>query len=215
MRYRIVGPALVAVVALALVGCNSTAGGSAGASTGSAASAEPPASVAPTEAAPSEAAASEAAPSLAIPSFAFPSTDKELEALIPDPLCGQKIQKLSMSGDQVFSDSDDPTLIAALQALGKSTADVSAAAGFPLDTDPHCGVVIIRIKGADEGKLKELFLAEAAKEGTSYSEVSVGGRTVLTQDPASFDYTYIKGDGVVMVTADSEANAAEVLGALP
>jgi hypothetical protein len=220
MRFRIAGPALAAIAALAFIGCSSTTGGSAapaasGVAPTTAASEAAPSEAAPSEAAPSEAAPSEAAASEVIPNFAFPSTDKELEALIPDTLCGQKVQKLSMSGDQVFSDSADPGLVAALHALGKTTKDVSAAAGFPLEANPHCGVIIIRIKGADEGKLKQIFKDQAAKEGTTYTEVSIGGKTVATSDPSSFDYTYVKGDGVVVVTADSEKNAAEVISAMP
>ena len=81
------------------------------------------ASAAPSEAPPS------AAPSdtpVAIPSFAFPSADKELEALLPDTLCGDKAQKLSMGG-AVFDNAADPSFVAVLRKVGKTTADVSLA----------------------------------------------------------------------------------------
>ncbi len=218
MRDRKFGAVLAVIAVIALAGCSGTAGGSAAASSGTA-SVAPPASVAegstaPSEAAPSEAAASAEA-SIDVSQFSFPSSDKELEALIPNPMCGQKVQKLSMSGAQVFSNSADPSFVAALQALGKTVNDVSAAAGFPLQADAHCSVTIIRIKGADEGALRQVFKDQAAKDGTTYQEVTVAGKTVATADPTKFDYTYVKGDGVIIVTADSQKNAEELLSALP
>ena len=57
--------------------------------------------------------ASDAAPSITIPNFAFPSTDKELEALLPDTMCGGKTQKFSMGGD-VFESSADAFLAQAV-----------------------------------------------------------------------------------------------------
>jgi hypothetical protein len=218
MRHRWFGALLAVLAVIALAGCSSTAGGSAAASTGTASAAPPAsaaeASTAPTEAPPSEAAASAAA-SLDLSQFSFPSSDKELEGLIPDPMCGQKVQKLSLSGAQVFSNSADPSFVAALQALGKTVNDVSAAAGFPLQADAHCSVTIIRIKGADEGKLRQVFKDQAAKDGTTYTEVTVAGKNVATADPTKFDYTYVKGDGVIIITADSQKNAEELLSQLP
>ena len=44
-------------------------------------------------------------------------------------------------------------------------------------------MTIIKIKGADEGKLKELLQSEAAKAGITYTKVSVGGKDVYTIEP--------------------------------
>lgn len=223
MRHRIAGPALIGIAAIALAACSSTTGGSAAASasTAPAASAEAP-SAAASEAAPSAAASeaasaapSEAVASLAIPSFLLPSNAKELEALIPNTVCGAKVTKLSMKGSEVFTSGEDPTITAVLQSLGKTANEVSAAAGFDVSGGSQCGVFIFRIQGADEGKLRDIFKQLADKEGTKYTEVSLGGKTVAKMDSGDFQYVWVKGDGIISVTADSEAHAAEIIQQLP
>jgi len=121
--------------------------------------------------------AASAAASFALPSFVLPSSDKALEALIPDQFCGTKPLKGSLTGDQVFAGSTkDAAVVAALQSMGKTKADVSAAFGITTSTD--CGVAIIRVNGANESDLKRVFLAGAASSGTTYTEDSVGGKAV-------------------------------------
>lgn len=213
MWHRLLGHGLAGLAIIAIIGCSSGSPSVAPSGSGSAAPSSPVASqvsAVPLSAAPSVEPSS-AAPSIAIPGFSFPSTDKELEALIPDRMCGAKVEKGSMTGAQVFNDASDPTVVAALQSLGKTTADVSAAVGIATD----CFVFIIRVKGADESQLKQVFIAQAAKDGKTYSEASVGGKTVLTTDPSKFDYSYIKGDGVVIVAAKNAKDAAEMIAALP
>ena len=96
----------MAVALVALIGCSGTAGGSTAPSSGSAAAP----STAATAAEPSAAAPSEAAPSAAasepVTAFAFPSDDKELEAVIPDKICGATAQKLSLKGKEATGDDD-------------------------------------------------------------------------------------------------------------
>ena len=132
----------MAVALVALIGCSGTAGGSTAPSSGSAAAP----STAATAAEPSAAAPSEAAPSAAasepVTAFAFPSDDKELEAVIPDKICGATAQKLSLKGKEATGDDELWSRI--LQALGKSLSDVSAAAAFT--TKPGCSVTIIKTR---------------------------------------------------------------------
>jgi hypothetical protein len=223
MRSRIAGPALLTIALIALVGCSGSTGGSAAPSVSAAApsteasapSAAPPSEAAPSSAPPSQAAASEPAASNPVPGYSFPSDDKELEALIPNTLCGAKAQKLSMKGNDVFNDASSADIKAALAAIGKSTDDVSAAAGFALDPTAGCAVIILRIKGVDEGQMRTVLLAEAKKEGQDYTETSLGGKTVYTSDPTKFDYTYIKGDGVIIITAKSKKDAESLISQLP
>jgi hypothetical protein len=150
---------------------------------------------------------------LVIPSFAFPNEDSELEAMLPAQLCGAEAFKFSLSGDS-FASGADAEFIAILGELGKTPADVgfAVAAGTNLD---GCSAGIFRIKGADTNRFKEVFLAEAAKEGTVYEEKSVAGRTVLVGDGEEFQYAYFTGDALIFVGAPSEAKAAEVLELLP
>lgn len=207
---------LTGVAVLILAACGGTT-----ASTGATASA-----AAPTTAASGDASAS---PSLAvasgspavdssfpIPSFAFPSEDKELEALLPDQMCGADTLKFSLSG-ATFAAAADPQFIAILSELGKSPADVSfaVAGGTPGANADVCSAGIFRIKGADTNRFKQVFLAEAAKEGTTYEEKSVAGRTVLVGDGTDFQYAYFTGDALIFVSAPDTAKAAEVLADLP
>ncbi len=219
MRYRISGPAALAIAVLALAGCSGSSGAtaSAGASTAAAVSEAPTSSVTPaaSAAAPSEAPASEAPSSIPIPSFAFPSTDKALEALLPDTICGKKVQKLSMGGE-TFATGADPEFVAVLQSLGKTPSDVSFAIAAPLTAAGDCTAGIFRIKGADGGALKAAFLAEAAKQGTKYEVKSLGGKDVYV-DPTSdsLQYAYFKGDAVIFVGAPSESEAGKIIAVLP
>jgi hypothetical protein len=221
MRSRIAGPALLTIALIALVGCSGATGGSAAPSASAAAStpAEASAGNAPAtpNAAASEAAPSEPAASQPIPGYTFPSEAKDLEAVIPDTICGAKAQKLSLKGKDVFNPDNEAAagIEAALQSVGKSTADVSAAAGIPLAPNSDCTVIIIRIDGIDEGQLRDLLIAEAKKENQTFQETTLGGKTVYTDDPTKFGYTYIKGDGVIIFTAGTKKEAEELIAQLP
>jgi hypothetical protein len=216
MPSRLIGPLLAVAAIVVLTGCGGNAA----------------ASVAPTSALPSAAApaseeastaaseaASQAAPSgagIAFPSFAFPSSDKALEALIPDKICGQTAIKLSFSGS-TFASSGDPELKAMLDALGKSAADVSMAVGAA-PAAGKCAAGIFRVKGADPNRLQQVFQAEAAKSGDTYSVKSIGGKDVYVAAGASsssLQYAWIAGDALVFVAADDEAQAATIIAALP
>lgn len=213
MQHRIALWALACLAVVALVGCGS---GTASPSTAAAASQPSVASSEPSTAAASEAPseAASAPASFAIPSFVLPSSDKALEALIPDQFCGTKPLKGSLTGDQVFAGSTkDAAVVAALQSMGKTKADVSAA--FAITTSTDCGVAIIRVNGANESDLKRVFLASAASSGTTYTDDSVGGKAVLSDDPTGFSYTYFKGDGIFTVKADTKQHAADILSAFP
>ncbi len=212
MQHRIALWALACLAVVALVGCGSgTASPSAAAATSQPSVAQTEPSTAASEA-PSEAASAPA--SFAIPSFVLPSSDKALEALIPSQICGATPLKGSLTGDQVFAGgTKDAAVVAALQSMGKTKADVSAA--FALTTTTNCGVAIIRVNGANESDIKRVFLQAAASSGTTYTEDSVGGKAVLSDDPTGFSYTYFKGDGIFTVKADTKQHAADILSAFP
>jgi len=227
MRSRIAGPALSAIALLALVGCSGTSGGSAAPAASGAAPTSAEASAgnapatasaaAPSSAPPSEAAASAPAASQLIPGYTFPSEAKDLEAVIPDTICGAKAQKLSLKGKDVFNanNPDAAAIESVLNSIGKSTSDVSAAAGIPLAANSDCSVIVIRINGADEGQLRTLLLAEAAKEKQTFTETTVGGKTVYQGDVGKVNYTYIKGDGVIILTTGTKQEAEDLIKQLP
>ena len=217
MQSRIIGPMLAAaaIVVLAACGGNVAASLAPGIASNVLSSAAPPSEAPSTAAsvAPSEATASQ--PGIAIPSFAFPSSDKELEALIPDKICGQTTIKLSFSG-ATFVASGDAELKAMLDALGKTPADVSMAVGAA-PAAVKCAAGIFRVKGADPSRLQQVFQAEAAKSGDTYTVKSIGGKDVYVATGGSSDlqYAYIAGDALIFVSADTEAQAAEIIAALP
>jgi hypothetical protein len=219
VQSRLIGPLLAVAAIVVLTGCGGNAAASVAPAIASSVlpSAAAPASEEPTTAA-SE-AASQAAPSgagIAFPSFAFPSSDKALEALIPDKICGQTAIKLSFSGS-TFASSGDPELKAMLDALGKSAADVSLAVGAAPGAE-KCAAGIFRVKGADPNRLQQVFQAEAAKSGDTYSVKSIGGKDVYVAAGASsssLQYAWIAGDALIFVAADDEAQAATIIAALP
>ena len=141
-----------------------------------------------------------------MPGYTFPSEAKDLEAVIPDTICGAKVQKLSLKGKDVFNPNNEGAaeIEAVLNSIGKTTDDVTAAAGFGLAADSGCSVTIIRITGANEGQLRDVLRAEAVKEKQTFTETTVGGKTVYQGDTGKFDYTYIKGDGVIILTAGTQ-----------
>ncbi|HXS70360.1 MAG TPA: hypothetical protein VN839_02150 [Patescibacteria group bacterium] len=213
MRHPSITLGLITIAAIVVTACSATAAPSASTAALQSASAAPSASFAPPSGSPSSLPSAGASASIALPSFVLPSTDKALEALIPDEMCGQKVQKLSMSGSAF--EQADPEFVQLLAALGKTPADVSMAAGG-IQSGSKCSAGIFEVKGADPAQFKQDFLDAAAKNGDHYTEKSLGGKTVLA-DPTSknVQYGYFKGDALIFVLADSDADAATVIAALP
>ena len=213
MRHPSITLGLITIAAIVVTACSATAAPSASTAVLQSASAAPSASFAPPSGSPSALPSAGASASIALPSFVLPSTDKALEALIPDEMCGQKVQKLSMSGSAF--EQADPEFVQLLAALGKTPADVSMAAGG-IQSGAKCSAGIFEVKGADPAQFKQDFLDAAAKNGDHYTEKSLGGKTVLA-DPTSknVQYGYFKGDALIFVLADSDADAATVIAALP
>ena len=193
MRRRITTWSFALIAAIAVVGCSNTA--------------------APASGAASSAGASGLVPSLAIPSVVLPSGAKELEALLPATMCGQTSIKTSLSGD-TFAASGDAELKALMEQLGKTPADVSFAAAIAGASG--CTATIFRINGAETSRLRDVFVAEASKEGPPPTEKTLGGKTVLVgNDVNEFGFAYFKDDTVILITAPDDAKAAEIAAVLP
>jgi hypothetical protein len=150
-----------------------------------------------------------------LPSFALPSGAKDLEALLPDTLCGTPAVKFSMSGAD-FAANADEEFTKTLSDLGKSPSDVSFAAAGSAGGD--CGAGIFRINGADQTRLQEVFLDASQSDGATYTAGNVGGRSVFVITTPGDDgkqYVYFKGDAVLFVQAPDETKAGEILRLLP
>jgi hypothetical protein len=200
--------ALASAALLILWGCGGAASPT---PQGSTAASQAAPSVAPSIAEPS-AAASVGEPSLAIPSLTLPSEAKDLEALLPNTICGETAQKASLSGAS-FTATGSEEFKAALAALGKQASDVAFAFAF---VQAGCGAGIFRINGVDQARLSQAFLAEEQKSGTTYTQGSVGGKSVyITEQGTGKQYVYFAGDAVIFAQAKDDATAAPILQALP
>jgi hypothetical protein len=205
---RIVGALATGALVASLWACGSSTASSPSAAAGNQPSQAPTSAAEPSVAEPSQAEAS-----FAVPSFVLPSGAKDLEALLPDQLCGAKAVKLSMTGDQ-FASSANTEFKAALQALGKSVSDVA----FAIAGDPtySCTAGIFRVKGVDQNLLQQALLAEEQKSGNTYTQGSVGGKNVYITDAGSGkQYVYFSGDAAIFASAKTEAEAAGILQKLP
>lgn len=131
-------------------------------------------------------------------SFELPSfhADQDLEAMLPDSLGGETLTVLSMTGDQFLGEGTAaPELAAALQALGKTTADLSVAfAGTS-----QLSVIAFRVKGVPADTLFSAF-KDAATDQYTIQSVSYGGKSVqkLTTDGTD-TFMYLKDDTMFIV----------------
>ncbi len=168
----------------------------------------------PSEAAPSEATSSGAAPSIALPSFSLPSEAKDLEALLPDQLCGAKATKASVSGASLAS-TGASEFVAGLSQLGKTPSDVTFAFAF---STSGCGAGIFRVAGVDQGQLQSVMLAAVQKGGETATQATVGGKSVFVTSSSNGgdkQYVYFHGDAVIFATASDETQAGTIIQALP
>ncbi len=178
-------------------------------STGS--SSEPSTAEASAEASAAEPSTAEA--SFAIPSFVLPSAAKDLEALLPNTICGAQAIKGSMTGAQ-FMTAGTAEFQRVLTALGKQPSDVAfAIAG----STGGCTAGIFRIKGVDSAVLEAAFLSEEQKQGKAYTKSTVGGKSVYSETAtgATVMYVYFAGDAAIFVQAKDAASAAQILQQLP
>jgi hypothetical protein len=207
-------PALVALLAIIaiLAACSDESG--------STASADATESAAPSEAAQSESAEpseSTDASMGALPSFDL-NGDPELAARFPDTVGGETLTTFSMRGDNpMFSAQSDPSFDAFLDNLGAELSDVSVAFGSTASAEPFT-VAAFRVAGANQDQLEQEFVAatEASGEATGFTEVSLGGKTVLSAEEATMGtiLIYAKDDTIYWMSGTTE-QAEEVLAVLP
>jgi hypothetical protein len=210
-RLGLVGAIASGVLLVTLSGCGGTA--TPQGSVAAAPPSQPAPSVAPPSAAASVAAPSEGAPSFAIPSFVLPSEAKDLEALLPNTLCGATATKASMTGAS-FAQSGQSEFLDALKAVGKTAADVAFA--IAVAPGNGCTAGIFRVAGADPNLLKSAMLASQSQSGQAATQSTVGGKDVyVTAGASATTYVYFHGDAVIFAGAKTETDAAGILQALP
>ena len=74
---------------------------------------------------------------------------------------------------------------------------------------------VFRLNGVDANRLRDVDLAESAKEGDTVTQKNVGGKDVDVTSGDTTTYVYFKGDAMFFVTADDDAAAALVLQEMP
>jgi len=164
---------------------------------------------------------SQSSASSALPSLDLPSNAKELEALLPDTLGGQKLTKASYKGsDFVNSNSSNEELKTWLSSVGKSLDDVSAAFGFVASGTSGSAIFAFRVVGVDNAKLIDEFKTSMDTSGTSttWTSANVGGKDVQqAQDPDTKSTIYLYGKAylVFFVTTNDPKLAQEALSHLP
>ena len=160
---------------------------------------------------------SSGAPGTAGPQISIGSA-KDLEALLPNELCGQPADKQSAAGSGALpgpSGSVDP-FGGIVGALG-GTGSVGAAVVQPKDAST-CKVSAgaFQISGIGQGMLNTLLSVMAAGSGGDATSATIGGKAVVkVSDPEAPLYVYAKGDIVFIVEAPTDDLAATVLSVLP
>ena len=214
---RLISAALLGATLIVVAACGS--GASPSPSTALLASVPPSGSASSGAASQPASAPASVEASLAVPSFTLPSSDKELEALLPDQLCGKAVKKTSASGFTAVQ--TDPQSQALLRSLGKTMDDVSVAIAFPDPaTGSGCRVAagIYRIKGTNPDQLAQAFQSVAQQQNEAFTQKSVGGKNVFVSaapQGATTTYAYFSGDAFLFVSAPDDATAAPALQEMP
>jgi hypothetical protein len=140
---------------------------------------------------------------------------KDLEATLPDQLCGQpsKKQSFAAGGTQLPDPSSNPysSLLAILgtgafavaEPTSSDTCKVSAGA--------------FRMQGANQFLIQAFLLAAASDSNGQSTQVNLGGKAATKIDDQSDEILYIsiQGDTIYMVGAPGDDLAGPVLSALP
>jgi hypothetical protein len=139
----------------------------------------------------------------------------DLEALLPDQLCGAPATKQSFSGTVGGPSGSANPYGDLIGALGGGSGAVAVVS--PADENTcKVGAVAFQLTGANQAFLQIALQAMAAGSGGSAANTSVGGKTVIkAPDSDTTTYVYVKGDVVFVVEAPSDDLAAPVLSALP
>lgn len=157
-------------------------------------------------------AAASPSPAHADPPFSFqmPSftVDLELEALLPNEIGGEAVDKGSMSGGDLIGDGTGTENIQAiLTQFRKTPADMSVAFGDAAGVN----FLVYRVRGIDANALFQAFLTIVNTEGTTVSDATVGGKSVKKLVTINGETSYIYASGDVLFTVEADADTAPAL----
>jgi hypothetical protein len=201
--------ALIGVVIVTMAACSSTATPS---PTGTPAGAATPTTAVQATSTPA------GNPTEALPSFVLPHDAAGLEALLPDKLGTETLVKTSSTGAEFAAQGGStPALVAWLQGLGKSLADISTATAIAPTAETT--ILAFRVNGVDHSILIA-GLQKAVDTGlsttTPWTSGTVGGKSVQTTElGGGAVYLYGVADIIFEVYSNDAALSAEALSKLP
>jgi len=136
-------------------------------------------------------------PSFAIPSF---TSDKDLEALLPDSIGGQIVIKQSLSGPEIRNSllGASGSIDDLLDEVDASIDDVSVAIGAASNS---VIVIAYQIDGVPAERIFDGFLtAVPSGAGGDVSKIKVAGRSVTrVVGPTETTYVYLAGDVLFII----------------
>ena len=144
-----------------------------------------------------------ALPSVGMPSL--PSGAEDLEALLPDEICGAEAFKVSFGGEE-FEQQADEEMQAVLDDVGAQPSDVSmAVAGAATAEGASCNAGVLRIAGANTDELRNAFISATEEEGDAVEEQQIGDRTVYAIGTGDeLQHVYFVDDTIVFVAAPED-----------
>lgn len=147
-------------------------------------------------------------PSMVLPSFDLPSGDAELEALLPDDIAGETVQKFSMTGDTFMGGAGNSEVAAVLEQFNKEPSDLSVAFG---GTDA-VALIAYRLKGVEGSQFFNAFLVAAGEDGqVTVTDAAYGGKAVKKVVSPNADigtvHVYTAGD-VMFIVGDEDITDA-------
>ena len=145
-----------------------------------------------------------------------------LEALLPRTVQGTSLATQSTTGTLALGeDASSQALLASLQGMGKSAADLGLAEAFDESGTLDLDLVAYQVKGIDGTVLRQAIVQSwlaADSSGITTANATVGGKQVVKVDygdGGQLDYLYERGDVVIDVATGDPALAAQVLALLP
>ncbi len=140
---------------------------------------------------------------------------KDLEATLPDQLCGQPSKKQSFAaGATQLPDASSNPYSALIASLGTGAFAIAE----PASSDTcKVSAAAFRLQGANQFLIQAFLLAAASDANGQSTQVTVGGKATTKIDDQSDEilYIYVKGDTIYMIGAPSDDLAGPALSTLP
>ena len=124
-----------------------------------------------------------------------------------------------MTGQQFLASSVTPEFREALERLDAGPEDVSFAAATAAGVGRPLSITVVRIAGADPGRLaREFRESQERTPGSTVTGARIGGRDVLQvtmQGQSASQFVYPSEDRLFFVQSPDQSLAAEAIAALP